>query len=249
MTMINIGQHKGQQIHRNDAYKVVVAERGKRSERWQGVDHRELISELDVQLAHRDLGIKREMLVLGDEGQTLYGSLELAGRFEQPEGMALHLAYRHSNISRYALTFYAGAVVLVCSNGMVGFEQFELTRRKHTTGIDVAEVINLGIDNFLLGAEKIPMFQSALTNSPCSDRAAAKFLVEAGRRGILPWSSIGKVDALWTKPTYEDFKPRNRWSLFNAFTEVIRDRAPLQQLPALQGITNLISRPTGVALN
>jgi hypothetical protein len=55
-------------------------------------------------------------------------------------------------------------------------------------------------------------------------------MVHAIRGNLLPASRLPKLLDAWEEPEYEEFKPRTAWSLFNAFTEVLKSRAPRQQM-------------------
>ena len=44
---------------------------------------------------------------------------------------------------------------------------------------------------------------------------------------VLPPSSIPKVLQEWRQPWHEEFIPRNAWSLFNGFTEVLKSKPHL----------------------
>src|SRR5439155_18729794 len=54
---------------------------------------------------------------------------------------------------------------------------------------------------------------------------ASHVILSAFRRGIISSLQLPKVCAAWEEPAHEDFRPRTAWSLFNAFTEVLKPRA------------------------
>jgi hypothetical protein len=58
-----------------------------------------------------------------------------------------------------------------------------------------------------------------------SPAMASHLILTAYRRGIINSQQIGDVCHEYEEPRHDDFKPRTGWSLFNAFTEIIRDRA------------------------
>jgi hypothetical protein len=47
-------------------------------------------------------------------------------------------------------------------------------------------------------------------------------------KGIISALQLPKVLKEWREPSFEEFEPRTPWSLFNAFTTVLRDRAVTQ---------------------
>ncbi len=58
-----------------------------------------------------------------------------------------------------------------------------------------------------------------------SPSQASHVILSAYRRGIISSIQIGSVCEAWENPPHDDFKPRTAWSLFNAFTEVLKPRA------------------------
>jgi len=58
-----------------------------------------------------------------------------------------------------------------------------------------------------------------------SDAQASHFILSAYRRGIISTLQLPGVCKEWEEPSHDDFKPRNAWSLFNAFTEVLKPRS------------------------
>ncbi len=58
-----------------------------------------------------------------------------------------------------------------------------------------------------------------------SPAQASHFILTAFRRGIISSLQLPKVCEEWETPSHDDFLPRTAWSLFNAFTEVLRGRS------------------------
>jgi hypothetical protein len=44
---------------------------------------------------------------------------------------------------------------------------------------------------------------------------------------VVSGEQVTKVVGEWRKPAHEDFAPRNVWSLFNDFTEILKGTAPM----------------------
>ena len=72
-----------------------------------------------------------------------------------------------------------------------------------------------------------------MSEKPCESWAAWS------RAELSFWSALRHVDRAWHRPPHADFEPRTAWSLYNAFTEVARDRSPEVQLKALRGLRTL----------
>jgi hypothetical protein len=67
---------------------------------------------------------------------------------------------------------------------------------------------------------------------------AHDLIIEAFRAGACTSTQIKRVVNQWHVPNHSEFKPRNAWSMFNAFTEVLKGN--LNDLPkrtqALHGV-------------
>jgi hypothetical protein len=63
---------------------------------------------------------------------------------------------------------------------------------------------------------------------------AHHFMMEAVGRSILPASRLRKVPQACEEPKHEEFRSRSAWSLFNAFTEVLREEARMQMEGSLK---------------
>ncbi len=71
---------------------------------------------------------------------------------------------------------------------------------------------------------------------------AHHFMVEAVRRAILPASRLPKVLHAWKEPRHDEFRSRSAWSLFNAFTEVLKDNGPRAQMEGSLRLSALFRR-------
>jgi hypothetical protein len=56
-----------------------------------------------------------------------------------------------------------------------------------------------------------------------------------------------KVLADWRKPQHEEFEPRTAWSLFNCFTEVLKNTSLFLLSPRTQALHGLLDQFSGVS--
>jgi hypothetical protein len=120
------------------------------SRRHRPVPHIALVEALQEQLDRRGLAITREQLALRRDGQRLFGTMDLAWAAQAPvaadEGLALGL--RQGNDLSYAIEIVAGRRVFVCEN-LALYGEVIAVRRKHTSGLRLAEELAAGIDRYL----------------------------------------------------------------------------------------------------
>src|SRR5262245_16494197 len=99
-----------------------------------------------------------------------------------------------------------------------------MVNRKHTVngGARFREAIALAAGR--LGAfqaseaARVSLMQTlALDNS-----SAESLILRAWEAKIISHFQLPEVLREWREPSHDEFRPRTRWSLFNAFTEILR---------------------------
>ena len=77
---------------------------------------------------------------------------------------------------------------------------------------------------------------------PMPPERAHHVMVAAIRSGITPASRLPKILEAWDEPKHREFEPRTAWSLFNAFTEVLKGGPPRQQMEGSLKLTSLFRK-------
>lgn len=235
---------KAETVSREKLARIPITPRGERSERWKGVQHGELANAVVAGATEFGLKVISESWTTAKAGAHLYGKLIVRSSIlSLPKGLDAALGVRHANDGAYALQFIAGAEVLACSNGMVATIYTPGMSRRHTKGVVLAETIKLGLQKFVEGIKTVLAKEVKLLQGlTLSDDRANRILIAAGRASLVPWSSVGKVEACWREPKHEDFKPRTAWSLFNAFTEIAKEFPPHRQIRILQDAKSFVCK-------
>ncbi len=206
--------------------KIEVVKGDWLGDRWAGIQHGELVQAIHTSLDKHKIKINNEAWYPNGrfEGR-LHGTMELAIPKHVPmKGTTFCLGVQHSNLGDHALKFAVGAKVFVCSNGMVTGDY--AVKRKHTVGIDLQETIDNGIATYLTRISEIKVVTAKMQAIEMSRDEVDHVLMQAGREGLMSWSRIGMVDEEYSKPTFNDFKERDAWSLYNAFTFIMQKMPP-----------------------
>jgi hypothetical protein len=149
------------------------------------------------------------------------------------------LGLRNSHDKTFPAGIVAGASVFVCDNLSFGGEiRFA---RKHTVHInrDLPQLVTRAIG--LLGEKWHEQDRriAAYKGHDLTDEAAHDLVIRSVDVGVCANSYIPDVLQEWRQPKHEAFAPRHLWSLFNAFTETLK-QASLAELPkrtvALHGL-------------
>ncbi len=140
----------------------------------------------------------------------------------------MSIGIRNSTDRSTPIGFAAGERVFVCDN--LAFSSEVVVSRKHTRFgerrfNDALSRAVLGLRQYQdVAAKRI----EALQRFDLSEDAANSYLLQAAEKGVVGWRLLPQVIHEWRNPSHEEFKPRNAWSLFNSFTEVIKDRQKTQ---------------------
>lgn len=103
-------------------------------------------------------------------------------------------------------------------------------------------LVEEGFALLLERASEVGVHSRRLKAKRIGNATADRLSVEAGRREVLPWSQLGKVEEQWRRPDHSAFRGRNAWSLYNAFTEVAKGRSASGQLSSLRKLVRLFER-------
>lgn len=200
---------------------------------FKPVPHIELIETLEHVLNLNQIAIRKEkeQFALRRDGSTLFGVLQLAYQ-DTPDGMAA-LGLRTSNNRTMSIQICAGLSVFVCDN-MVFRGDLIALNRKHTAGLHLRTEINHAVLRFQDHFGRLTGEISNLKERTVSDTDAKAILHDVFVKGILPIRLLPEASRLYFEPFVDEFRPRNAWSLHNAFTAVAKEMPITTRMPAIQ---------------
>lgn len=216
---------------------------------YQPIGHADFVNEIRKALALANLEIVNESHALAKEGRRYFGLMQVAKVGHAEGDYSLVLGSRNSHDKVFPAGIVAGAGVFVCDN--LSFSGEVDCFRKHTTHIvrdlpgrvagAVAQLNGLWTaqDTRFNAYRETALNSSALVND---------LLIRAMELGAIPTTYIPHVLNEWRTPTHEAFSARSLWSLFNAFTEVMKDTS-LHELPGrTQKLHLLMDEIAGIAV-
>jgi len=239
----------GVEASRDELRIVPVPHADEGGSRWKPIQHGVLADLIVRNLKRRGFGIKEERWSLSNDGKRLIGAIDVGiARDKRKElgadrlkGINYALGIRHSNDQKYALTFSVGATVLVCHNGVISGEF--IVSKRHTINTDLKRVIRKGVDVFsgkLSGIPEVVNRFRQIEYENENSNGAERALITAGMEHVLPWSRVGKVAREYYYPVFEEFAPRNGWSLYNAATHVAQEISPERQMYVMDRFRDVI---------
>jgi hypothetical protein len=191
--------------------------------RWHPVSHALVLDTVKETLRGAGYTVKSEQYALARHDARFFGVLNL----ETPlaAGVGLSVGVRNSVDKSFPLGFAAGSHVFCCDN--LAFRAELLVRRRHT--VNGMKAFGTAIGGAVASltsfreAEELRIRRMAETE--LTPAAASHVILTAFRRGIISGLQLPRVCEAWEGPRHEEFRPRTAWSLFNAFTEILKPRA------------------------
>jgi hypothetical protein len=149
------------------------------------------------------------------------------------------LGLRNSHDKMFPAGIVAGASVFVCDN--LSFSGEVKFARKHTRFInrDLPQLTERAIGLLLTKWHDQDKRIEAYKEKTIHDADAHDLVIRACDVGVMSYRLLPSVLLEWRRPKHGAFEARNIWSLFNSFTEALKD-GNLSELPkrteALNGL-------------
>lgn len=229
--------HCGAELVDRPTLNAVPTPRG--TDTWYPLAHRALLEEVQTQLESAGFSIGRESHALSHEGRRYFGVMEVRQPGQGERDYAWVVGLRNSHDKTFPAGLVAGTSVFTCDN--LAFSGEVKISRKHTRfayrdlrNLTARAVGKLG-DKFRGLDRRIDAYRDASV----ADWAAHDLVIRAMDCGAITPSQVPDVVHEWREPSHREFRPRNLWSLFNAFTEVYKGQNPnltLNRSEALHGL-------------
>jgi hypothetical protein len=170
--------------------------------------------------------VRSEKLAVARNGARFFGTLDLGTSVAS--GVSLAVGIRNSVDKSFPMGFVAGNHVFVCDN--LAFRSELLVRRKHT--LNGARNFSTAIANAVMSLKGFKEVEETrirtMMVAELKPEVADSLILKSYEKGIISSLQLPAVIKEWREPSFEEFQPRTAWSLFNAFTSVLRERATSQ---------------------
>ena len=190
---------------------------------WRPVPHIDVIEAVTKVVRAHDWEIEGEKFGLAREGQKMFGVMEIS-RSTSPEWHRC-IGIRNSHDKSFAVGLSAGIVVCVCTN--MAFGGTTVIKRRHTSGIDLAELIDRAVasleDDFLTTETVCEDLKDVYLKD---DDEARSCIMRAAELGVINSCDILPVYREFKSPSHAEFKEPTRWSLMNALSEIVKKYSP-----------------------
>jgi hypothetical protein len=191
---------------------------------WFPIKHSDVLDAVLETVDQSGFAVEKMRLAVSRHGAQFFGTLDL--RSPIADGVSLAVGVRNSTNQTLPIGFVAGTRVFVCDN--LAFRAELIVKKKHTVhgGVRFREAITRAVGELeafrAVEARRIErMRDTQLTN----DQADALILRACYQHRIVSHRLVPAVLKGWNAPGHDDFRARTSWSLYNAFTGALADRA------------------------
>ncbi len=192
------------------------------------IPHDDVITKLYDALSIRKINITKDQYAISNDGMKCYWTMDIDTGFS---GGNFIIGGRNSHDKSLALSLVIGYRVLVCDNGCFSGDYTPLMK-KHTKHFNLDDAYSLALDQMLRNFKPLTESIERWRATSLNDDQAKLHIYDAfyGPRATpLPKYLMQPTHDHYFIPRYEEFQPRNLWSLNNAFTSSIQQLEPIPQ--------------------
>jgi hypothetical protein len=191
---------------------------------WFPIKHSDVLDAVLETVDQASFAVEKMRLAVSRHGAQFFGTLDL--RSPIADGVSLAVGVRNSINQTLPLGFVAGTRVFVCDN--LAFRAELIVKRKHTVngGIRFREAITRAVGELeAFRAVEARRVERMRTTQLTNTEAESLILRACYERRIVSHRLVPAVIRGWNTPGHDDFRARTTWSLYNAFTGALADRA------------------------
>ncbi len=237
-------QSGAQVISRADLFGVLTPNGTKT---FYPIPHRNLLLETQRQLRDAGFILKGETHAITHGGSRYFGVLEVTipSRKEQAFSWVVGLRNAHDKSASAGLVI--GSKITICTNLCMSGE-IKLSR-KHTRHIvrDLTELTALAVGKLGDKFRDLDRRVASYKQHYLSDRSAHDLIIRAVDSQAITASQVPAVLSEYRKPQYQEFMPRNCYSLFNAVTEIYKTVNPQTAVKRGQALHRLFDSHVALA--
>jgi hypothetical protein len=203
------------------------------------VAHSVIVEALVESLGYRRLEVVRDEYAVSKDGNRMFGVLDINA---ETTDIRFSIGVRNSHDKSFSLGLTVGYRVFVCDN-LAFHGDFTPVTRKHSKHFDVLEVIGPALEKMQRNFKPLIQQINVWKDFELSDPAAKCIIYDAFiEHDEFPKHLARHVHHHYFEPEHEAFKPRNLWSLSNAFTSAFKVLEPIPQYQATAKLGGFIGQ-------
>ena len=220
--------HAGAELVDREAVDAVLTPQA--TETWTPVAHGLLVDSVENSLSGSGLAVVDRAFALTKGGDRLFGLLTLGSEDGGGGDYAFTIGIRNSHDKKFPVGLAAGSRVFVCDN--LAFSSEVVIKSKHTRFIHdrlprlVADGVAGLVQHRHVQARRIECYKELEVRGQSH---LHDVVLRAYRAQAIPAQAITKVIDEFETPRHPEFQAWTGWSLFNAFTETLKEYGDLQK--------------------
>lgn len=212
-----------------ELFDVATAPTPQATETHVPINHAKFLDTVGEALSNAGLKVDNQNYGLSHDGNRMF-SLASLSRQDNDNGTFKNvLGIRNAHDKAFSAGLVCGSQVFVCDN--LAFSGEIKMNRKHTVNImrDLPNLIYGMVNEVVQGWLNQESRYEGYADTVLDQSGSDELFGSAMRNNAIPPSKLKRVFNEWDEPRHDEFKPRNAWSMFNAFTEVMKSSP--RQLP------------------
>lgn len=238
-TELNLAMHCGGHVASRD--EVASVPTPEPTDTWCPINHHDFLIGIKDALVRSGLRVVGEAHGLAKNRNRYFGMLQLANG-SRHEDYSLVVGIRNSHDKSFPAGLVCGSGCFVCDN--LAFSGEIRISRKHTRWInrDLPHLISRAVGKLGDLRHKQDFRIASYKMRSLSDPEAHDLMVRALDARVITSTRIPKVVREWRNPRHDEFKNRNVWSLFNSFTEVMKETSLFDRPRRTMALHGLMDR-------
>jgi hypothetical protein len=189
---------------------------------WQPIPHETLIASAASAIEAAGLTITDEQHAITRNEDRYFGVLNLAPAVGGPEDFTFAVGLRNSHDKSMQAGIALGTLVFVCDN-LAFSGEVQVGRRHSGRILEVLPGLLAGaVAKIMAGSAQMVARVDAYKGRRLHDVKAHDLILRAVDERVISNARIAAVVKEWRQPSHPEFAARTAWSLFNAFTEVLK---------------------------
>ena len=195
------------------------------TERYGLVQHSDILGRADEAFENRGIDVTRKVIVT-EGGAKMRAQYDLQGdlfKADVPkvgDTMAYRLTAQNSFDRSLRISFALGLVRLICTNGMTTTEKEVEMVKKHSTNINIGDIITEdALDSALSKLKDSLSTYGRLAQTELTQEQGLVILQNLSNAKVFSEKVREAIGKIWNEPTHEEDKERNLYNLNNAVTQ------------------------------
>lgn len=196
---------------------------------FKPIPHHQLVEQILQSLSYRRLTVVREEYAVSPDGMKLFGLIELDVEYS---GVRFAIGLRNANDKSMRVGLVAGYRVMVCENKMLTGD-FQPMLAKHSKNFNLMDGLSVAVDRIQRNIGEVSDQIGRKKVTTLSIDNARSLIYQGFLEQKFPISLLRAVhNEYFIKPSFEEFRGNNLWTLENAFTTTFKKLKPVQQFEA-----------------